>query len=264
MVGGTDILAGFASQNILSFAYTDNTSDQADDLAIMVADPHRTWMQSYLPTKGLECKASIKILNWMSPFDTRELKCGTFYIDNVGFSGPPNAVSIKATSIPINTGIKTEKKNKSWENADLKTIAGGIATENKLELSYDTTINPTVKRTDQVEKADIQYLRERAKESALSIKIHDKKLVVYSEKEYEQKVAIHILKYGASNILGWDFNSKCDDTYDSAENAYVNPETGKLNKTTFNPEQKPEGVSSTLKLNEKVEYDKDGHADYGL
>jgi phage protein D len=263
LINGKDILAGLASQNILSFSYTDNTSDKADDLCIEIADPFKTWMQQNLPQKGIECEAFILVYDWSGPGDTRPLRCGTFFIDEVLIKGPPNSVSVRAASIPSNTGIKTEKKNKSWEDSDLQSIAGQIAKDNNLTLSYDTKENPIVKRTDQVEKTDLEYLRDRMKESALSIKIHDKKLVVYSGKEYDQRDPVFSLVYGASNILGYEFSSKCDDTFSSAENSYVNPETGKLTKTEFSPDKPPEGVNSTLKLNEKVEYDKDGNAAYG-
>jgi hypothetical protein len=263
IVGGVDILMGLAAQNILSFCYTDNTSDQADDLSISIADPYRIWMQRYLPKKGIEIQASIILSNWNGPGDNRSLRCGTFYVDNVGISGPPNVVNMRGTSIPINTGLKTEKRTKSWENQDLKSIAGGIAGQNGLTLVYDAKDNPTVKRTDQMEKADIQYIRERAKDNSLSVKIHDKKLVIYSEQEYEAKLAAFFLVDGQSNILRYDFNSKVDDTYDSAENSYVNPETGKLTTTTFTPNKPPEGTGSKLNVNERVDVDKDGMPEYG-
>lgn len=262
VVGGVDILMGLASQNILSFCYTDNTSDQADDLSIEIADPHRIWMQRYLPKKGVEIQASIIISDWNAPLDNRTLRCGTFYVDNVGMRGPPNVVGMRGTSIPTNTGLKTEKRTKSWENQDLKAIAGEIAGNNGLTLVYDAQNNPTVKRTDQMEKADIQYIRERAKDNSLSVKIHDKKLVIYSEQEYEAKEVAFTLIYGKKNILSYEFNSKVDDTYASAENSYVNPETGKLTTTTFTPSKPPEGTGSVNKINERVDVDKDGLPDY--
>jgi hypothetical protein len=261
IIGGVDILLGLASQTILQFTYTDNTSDQADDISVSIADPTRSWMQRYLPQKGMECQASISISDWNAPFDNRTLRCGTFFVDNVSFRWPPNVVSVRAVSIPTNTGLKNEKRTKSWENMDLQSIAGEVAGKNNLTAVYDTKINPMVKRTDQVEKADIQYIRERAKESSLSVKIHDKKLIIYSEAEYEAKSAVFTLRYGADNILEGEFNSKSDDTYSSAENAYVNPETGKLTEAKFTPGNPPEGVNSALKLNEKAEIRPDGAAD---
>jgi hypothetical protein len=262
VVGGIDILAGVAAQNILSFSYTDNTSDQADNLGIEIADPKRTWMRKYLPKKGMEIIAYITVINWNIPGDTRKLKCGTFFVDNVGIRGFPNVVTMSGTSIPTNEGLKNEKRTKSWENSGLKSIAEEIASQNGLSLVYDAKDDPTVQRTDQVEKADIQYIRERAKDNSLSVKIHDKKLIIYSEKEYEAKEPIFILAYGKSNILSYEFNSKCDDTYSSAENSYVNPETGKITQTTFTPDNPPEGVNSVHRINERVDFDKRGNVAY--
>lgn len=257
VIGGQDILLGLASQNILSFCYTDNTSDKADDLKIEIADPRKTWMQVYLPKKGIECDANIRITNWFGPGDNRTLNCGHFWIDEVTFKGPPNCVSIKGTSIPVTAGLKNQKKTRSWENSDLKSIAGKIAEDNQLTLFYDTQQNPRVKRTDQVEKADMEYLRDRAKEATLSVKVHNKQLVVYSEKEYEERDAAFTIIYGASNILEWDFISKLDDTYKKCKNSYVNPETGKLHDTEYQSEHPPEGTEDYLLINERPEMEPD-------
>lgn len=254
VINGQDILAGLARPLIISFSYTDSTSDKADDISLEVADPNRTWMQQYLPKKGIECDAYINVLDWAAPGDTRIFHCGHFWIDNVDMKGPPNAVTVKGTSIPVTTGLKNEKKHKSWENSDLKGIAGEIATANNLTLYYDTKQNPKVKRTDQVDKSDLEYLRSRAKEASLSVKIHNKQLVIYSEEEYEARDAVFTLVYGASHIHEYSFNSKCDDTYKTCKNKYLNPETGKLNESEHTASDVPEGSQPYLLINERPEY----------
>lgn len=258
VINGEDIMLGLASQNLISFCYTDSTSDKADDLTISIADPDRTWMLRYLPKakKGVECEAGIYISDWAAPSDTRPFECGIFFINCVDFKGPPNAVSIKASSIPPN-GIKGEKKYKSWENKDLKGISGEIAEKNGLTLFYDTKDNPTVKRTDQKDKSDLEYLRDRCKESKLSLKIHKKQLVVYSEEEYEAREPAFELHYGNNNILDWTFSSKLEDTFKEAENSYVDPETGKITKTKFTDPDGSGWRDSKLILNEGVEYEPD-------
>src|SRR5262249_21425141 len=120
-IQGRDILLGLAAQNLISFSYTDSTSDKADDLSLEVADPDRTWMLRYLPSdakKGTECKGGMLLSNWNFPGDTRPFECGTFYITDVNIKGPPNTVSIKCSSIPPN-GAKNEKRHKSWEASTL-------------------------------------------------------------------------------------------------------------------------------------------------
>lgn len=242
----------------MTFSYTDSTSDKADDLTITIADTDRNWMMRYLPKtkKGIECTASISIFDWAAPQDNRPFECGIFFINCVDFKGPPNVVSIKASSIPPN-GVKGTKKYKSWENKDLKGISGEIASANNLTLFYDTKENPTVKRTDQKDKSDMEYLRDRCKEAKLNLKVHKKQLVIYSEEEYEAREPAFEVHYGASNILDWSFVSKLEDTFKEAENSYVDPETGKITKTKFSPDEPPWGSDSRLILNEGNEYEPD-------
>src|SRR5215469_15419792 len=146
---GVDIMKGLASQNLLKFCYSDSTSEKADGLDIEIADPHRTWMQQHLPKKGIECKAGFTVYNWKNPGDNRVFEMGTFYINQVEYkfgSHHGNVVTVKGSSIPVKSHIKNEKKHRSWEASNLKSIAGQVAQQNGLTLFYDTTQNPQVKR----------------------------------------------------------------------------------------------------------------------
>lgn len=264
IVNGTDILAGLMLTQILDFSYTDSTSDKADDLSIKIADPNRNWMMRYLSREaraGIECSASISITDWSAPFDTRTLECGIFWINHVGFNFTCD-VEIKASSIPPN-GAKTTKKHRAWEGANLQAIAGQIASDNGLELFYDTQENPRTKRAEQKEKSDIEYLRTLCKESKLSLKIHKKQLVIYSEEEYESRDPIFKLKFGAGNILDFNFDWKIDDAFKKCECAYVNPETGRITKEEFEDtsaleDADQEWLYGSLKINENFNYEPDG------
>lgn len=259
-MGGIDLLAGLASQSLLSFSYTDNTSDKADDLSIVIADPARTWMQTYLPKKGVEGEAAITVYNWIAPGDSRMIDCGTFVLDQIDFAGPPNTVSIKATSVPVGTGIKTQKKYGSWEGVTLPQIALEIATRNGLTLVWDTAkaIFRKLKRVDQVEMPDLEFIRDKAKEASLSIKVYKRQLVLYSEEEYEARPPAYVIAYGASNIIGYTFSSKLDDTYKKANVTYTSPESGDLIEGTYEADEPPEGTEAVEERNERVEEPDEG------
>jgi phage protein D len=238
----------------MAFAYTDNTNDRADDLSIEIADPQRTWMQSYLPKKGVECTAQIKVFNWKMPGDSRLVDCGVFWLDEISFAGPPNVVSVKATSVPVITGIKSQKKFRSWEDQDLQSIVLQIATENKLALVWDTAKIAMKKldRVDQVDSPDLEFVRDKVKEIGLSLKIYKRQLVVYSEEEYEARPPLYTITYGMSNILAYSFTSKLDDTFKDATISYVSPKTGELLEGNFGPPKPAEGAGATIKGNERV------------
>lgn len=259
MLGGIDILASVSeSQSVLSFAYSDNTSDKADDLTVIISDPARTWMQSFLPKKGVECEATIKVFNWMAPGDTREFNCGTMWVDEISMAGPPNTVTMKAVSIPVNTGIKTQRRYQFWEGQPLQAIAGEIAAMYSLALVWDATDSPVLKRTDVIETAHLEYLRDRCKDEGLSIKIFNRQLIIYSEAEYEARPPIYVMTYGLSQILSYEFVSRLNDTYQKSTVSYVSPITGKYINGEFVPPFKPEGTGSDLDSYERVEEDDQG------
>jgi phage protein D len=258
VVGGTDILGGLPnSVRVLSFGYEDNTSDKLDSIKVGIADPERTWMLAYMPEEGIECQAGLQVLSWRMPFDDRPLDCGTFWIDEIDCSGPPNAISIKGNSAPVTKGIKDEKKSRSWEGVDIRDIQSRIASEHELTAVWDVEQVPEkVKRTDQIEKTDLAYFRDKCKESGLSMKVHNKQLIVYSEKEYEARPSVFTFSYGDSNILSWNFALRLADVYAEAEASYVNPDTGKLTKVKVSPKDVPK-TKSKLAINERLAYGPD-------
>jgi phage protein D len=260
VIGGVDVLLGLDSDKILSFTYTDNTSDEADSISVTLSDPKLTWLKKYFPDdkkKGVECEAGIRITNWLAPLDNRDLPCGTFYIDKVSHNGPvPSIVSVSASSIPRD-GIKGTKKYKSWDNSYLQDIAAEIANAHNLTPVYDTQNNPQMKRIEQTETSDLEFLRSLCKDNSLDLKIHRKQLVIYSQEEYDQKPPAFTVTRGASNILLYSFDSKGDETFEEAEESYLNPETGKITTEVFSPSRKPYGTKARLMENEGIPYEKD-------
>jgi uncharacterized protein len=262
-MGGIDLLAGLASQSILSFAWQDNTSDMADDLSIEIADPHRIWMQTYLPKKGVEGTGSIKVYNWNLPGDTRTVNCGVFWLDQIDCTGPPNTVEVKAISMPVITGMKTQQRFGSWENTSLAQIAAEIAARNGLTLVWATTkADKNIDRVDQ-QAPDSEFIRDRAKDNSLNVKIYNRQLVIYSDEEYEARPPVYLIKYGMEHIIGYSFSNKLNDTYMEAINTYTDPKTGKVLQSHFTPKEPPEGTGSILDTNEPEQDDVDGDGNGG-
>ena len=163
----------------------------------------------------------------------------------------------------MNTGLKNEKQYKFWEDQELQAIAAEIAELYGLSLVWDTANNPKLKRSDVIEMSFLEYLRDRCKDEGLSIKIFNRQLIIYSEEEYEARSAVYTITYGKSQIINYDFVSRLNDTYATANNAYVSPETGDLIEGTFEPEEPPEGTEAELNMNERVDPEEEGGADGG-
>ena len=82
-----------------------------------------------------------------------------------------------------------------------------------------------LKRIDQVEMPDLEFLRDLAKDWSIKLKIFNRQLIMYSEEEYEAKPPVYTILYGASNIISYQFKSVLNDMFAKGEVAYMSPET---------------------------------------
>ncbi len=106
---GVDITKDIQS-DLLSFKYTDNASDTADDIDIELKDEKAKWLTDWFPQKGDIIKATINTINWHKDGDAGELYCGSFIVDEPEYSGRPRKMTIKDISIPSNTNFTNTKK----------------------------------------------------------------------------------------------------------------------------------------------------------
>jgi uncharacterized protein len=262
-LGGINILASLSSENVIAFSYEDHTDDQGDSLIVEIADPSRSWMKNYLPKKGSECTAKIAVYNWVSPGDSRSLDCGSFWLDEINYAGPPNVVAVKATSIPPD-GIKGEQQSYGWDNMSLQQVAEEKAGKHGLTLVWATQKAPAVEaRIDQNETPDIEFLRDKGKDQGLNVKLFNKQLIFYSEEEYEARPAVFTITYGGSSILSFMFTSRLHDTYQKAEVSYTSPDTGTVIEGEFNDPDPASSKRGTTRHNIRVESEEEGEGGDG-
>jgi phage protein D len=249
LIGGTDYYANLAPF-LLSFTYSDNIG-KIDDLQLELADPDRRFISESFPLKG-NAELDVRIIcnNWFAPLSPPiTLDCGLFWIDQVDFKGPPHTVSVKANSIPAKSTIKTSNKVRAWEGNSLKDVATQIATENGMSVFWDTRENPKYKRVDQNDKTDLEFLQTLCDDAGLVMKVKRKQIIIFSEKEYEERDAVFQLSFG-TNIVSWAFSTKTADTKKESEVKFTDPETGKL--TTGKAVDNSEDVKWSGKL---LDYD---------
>ena len=250
---GVDISRDIAPY-LISFTYTDNASDKADDISFTLEDRKRLWCNDWFPTKGDKVKASIVLHNWEAVGTKQSLPCGAFEIDQVDCSGPPNQVVIKAISTLISKPMRSEKHTKAWENVKFSTIAGDVANKNGLEFFWDCSDDPFFERRDQVETSDLEFISGLGKDYGISVKVTDTQLVCYSIEDYEAKSPVGELTFGDKKILRWSFSSKATGTYKAATLQYHDPIKNKTIKATVNSDSKEaKGSGRVLMINQKAD-----------
>ena len=199
--------------------------------------------------KGTEIHAIVIQKNPYSDGKDKILDCGKFEIDSVSYQGPPQKLTIKATSIPYSTKLRQEKKSKTWENTNLKNIAEKIGKGNSMKVMYLSSHNPSYKRKEQVNTADIVFLKKLCKNAGISLKVTSKTIVLFDEVDYEKKSSVKKIKAGRGNILSYSFSTKTADTsYSKCHVSYTDPNTKKTIEATYTaPGADPDGQTYEFK-----------------
>ena len=245
---GIDITADVAP-DLTSFKYADNEG-KSDEIQLDLQDRDRKWQDPWLPKKGDSLTAAIRLENWRKEGEVSQLNCGTFYIDDVSFKGPPDVISIKALSIPFTSGGKNTEYTRAWENSDLSKILGEVATSAGLSLLYDAP-NYTYDRVDQVQETDLSFAKRLAKKEGLSIKVTENQLVIYDEFSYESKSAVREIIRGEADVKSYSFSeSAAEEQYKQVEVSYFDDEKKKTLQYVYDVP----GVSSgaTLKVKKRA------------
>lgn len=235
---------------LLDFSYQDN-EDGADDLQITLEDKEELWQKDWFPERGAKVKAEIHTINYEHEGQFLKLPCGTFEIDDIGCSGPPNTVALKAISIPVSNSVNQEKKTKAWEKINFKGIVNEIATNNGMGAFIDIDNDHFYNRVDQNQESDLAFLKRLCKNLGLVIKIVNLDIVIFDDKKYQDKSIVRTIKKGEPSLLTYEFNEESLSSYKAAEVNYKDPSTGDLESVTINNDAE-NTADKTLKINQRV------------
>ena len=190
------------SKFFINLDYTDNMSDEADDLTLTLEDRSGLWLNHWLPDdEGNLLDITIHTLNRITLDDgEKTFHLGKFEIDEITCQGMPSIVKIKAVSVIGKGSLRSERKNQSWEKVTLRKVAEDIATRNNLILLFDCDENLEIDHIEQADQADLEFLLKLCKSHGLSLKVTPEQLIIFDEYKYEQKEALITVYNPAFNI----------------------------------------------------------------
>jgi Bacteriophage probable baseplate hub protein len=240
VLNGVDYFSKLAPY-FLSMSYTDNCDGKkADDLEIKLADRDRRFINDWMPDKGTFLDAAIIAERWFAPNASGlKLDCGRFWIDSVEFSLPDHTVSIKASSIPTDANIKGNDETRGWEKTTLQDVANQIAGENQMSVQWEAQHNPRYTRIEQVEESGLAFLKKRAEDAKLAIKVCRSKIIFFDELTYESKAPATTIVYGdmvggaglnCYRMSGGHFVTQLTDKTKKATVTHTSLTTGKMSK----------------------------------
>lgn len=223
-------ITGDISDDLLSFTYTDNEGGKSDDISITLKNNHGKWSGAWLPIRGDKITATIVQKGRGS---RKELVCGTFTVDEIESSGPPDIFAIKAISIPAESDIFRRKGSRAWEDVRLSEIAKDTASKGSLALQFFVVGDPLYDRRDQRNETDMAFLKRLCKEEGLQVKCTDGQLVIFSPEALGEDPPVMTIARGVDDIKGYSFKAQAADAYWKCTMSYTSPKTGKLVKYTY-------------------------------
>lgn len=239
------------SDYLISFSYEDNSDNKADDLQVVVEDKKGLWRGSWYPSKGARLVGSLITQDWKEVGATQTLPLGSFEIDEISYTGPPDVVTLKAVSIPVHSSLVDEDKIRAWEETALSVIAGDIANEAQLELMFDSDYDPEYDRIEQSEEPDLPFLQRLCDQAGLSLKVSSDKIIIFDSAKYEEMPSVAVIVKGESDIISYEFTSATRNIYSAARIEYQPSLWEDPIEYTYTPPNAPE-TGKTLFINERA------------
>lgn len=223
-LNGVDITSDLTGDT-LSLTFNDSAEENADNVDFQIQNREKKWLKGWFPNKMDTFFAQIIA-------EDGTLDCGTFLLDDVGMSGRPLTVSIKGVAKPSDQDFSEVEHNQTWEQATLQDIAATIAGRAGVALEYDAKENPTIQFQTQEGKTDQDFLQELAAKHGITMKLYNKKLVLYEMEELEKAGPVKTLR--ESDLISWDAKTTLLDTsYSGVSAQYINTD-GETMTYTYN------------------------------
>lgn len=225
----------------LSVTYRDYVHGKSDEIEIQIEDREHLWKSSWYPQKG-------DLLTLKIGYESEGLlPCGSFEIDEIEISSPPDVVNLKGLGTNIKKALRQDN-TKAYEGKTLKQIAEEIAKKHGLELVGEIK-DIKIKRITQKQERDIAFLKRLAEDYGYVFKIADNKLVFYEVCKLESANTVFVID--RKDMISFSFRDKTYELYRACEVSYHDPKSKKV----ITHIEKAEGVikGDILKINERCE-----------
>lgn len=232
---------------LLNLTYADHLHGKSDEVDITFEDRDDQWKDAWYPEKGDTVEVAIGLKE-----DGAEkwIKAGSFKIDEIDFSGPPDIVTVKGLSAYV-TETQREKQTKAWENVNLSQVVSDLARKIGLEPYLEIAPDILLKRLDQKDTGDLAFVKTLADRYGYISKIDTERLIFRKPEALEKSGVVLAIERGESDLISYRFNDKTTETYKAAEVTYWDP----VSKTQVKHTENAKGIVSgdVLKISERVE-----------
>ncbi len=228
---GSDITA-LINDRLLLLRTTDKPGMESDDFELRIDD--RDGAVS-LPGRG----ASIEVfLGYAGAALTR---LGSYTVDEVELSGPPDTLVIRGKASDMRGSGKTTRSG-SWEGGSLSSIVSDVAARNG--WTPVCPVATVVPRADQLGESDFNFITRLSKQFDCTAKVADGKLLVMPRQSGQSASgkALGAITITRRDVSRWQFSLGDRSTHKAVSTKHQDKKTGKLEVVTLDNDEAPDGL----------------------
>lgn len=166
-------LSGAIRPRLVSLTLSEKRGDEADQLDIVLSDADGMLA---IPPEGAVLRLQ---LGWLQGRDVTPglIDKGSFKVDDVSHSGPPDQITIKARAADFTSEIRNRRSH-SWKNTTLGTVLTEVAGRNGLTARIAPALaGIALPSIAQSRESDVAFLRRLGRENDAVATIKDKHLI---------------------------------------------------------------------------------------
>ena len=149
LIADTKNITELIKSRILRLTIKDEAGVQSDSITIELDDRNG---EIEWPRHGAELNISLGYV------ETNIVNMGTFIVDEITHSGPPDTLTINAKATNMRASVK-ERKTRAWENLSIADIVNSISNEHGYTPSIAQELGSiSIGHRDQIDESDLHFL----------------------------------------------------------------------------------------------------------
>jgi len=205
-------ISGEISAMVRAISYVDRLGARSGDLCVEVEDHARRWQGPWYPALGDGVEAFLG-------YDGGQLlACGSFQVDDLQLSGPPDAFRLRCLAAYITPAMRT-RLSVAYEGQTLLAIAATIASKYGLGLvSAPELEDVAFARVTQRDETDLEFLARLADEFGYDFTVRGAQMIFYAHAALQLAAPIATIVRG--ELERFAFRNRTRRIYSAASAAY--------------------------------------------
>lgn len=228
---GKDITA-LINDRLILLRTSDKPGMDSDEFELRIDDRAQAVA---LPTRG----AKIEVYLGYSVQALARL--GSYTVDEVEVTGPPDTITIRGKASDMRGSGKTTRSG-SWENVPLAQIVRDVAARNG--WTPVCSVQTKVPRIDQNNESDFNFITRLAKQYDCTAKVADGKLLVMQRQASQTASgkALGMITIGRADVSRYSFRFGDRGAQKSVQTKHQDQKTGELKVVELGNDEAPEGL----------------------